>query len=233
MSVLLLRLAGPLQSWGDGSRFRRRATGRFPTKSGVLGMLAAAQGRRRTDDIEDLLGLRFGVRVDQPGVVLTDFHTAHVNGPAKPPIITQREYLSDAVFVAGVEGDDALVASLQESLERPRFPLFLGRRSCPVEGRLVLGVSPESLAAALADVPWQASGHHRRREARQVQLRLVMDAPPGVASSDQVHDVPLSFDPHARDHGWRGIVESSVTVANEQGRADEGGLLDWFQAVGA
>ena len=76
MTVLLLRLAGPLQSWGDSSRFTTRATRREPTKSGVIGLLAAAQGRRRTDSIEDLLTLRFGVRTDQPGSVVRDFQTA-------------------------------------------------------------------------------------------------------------------------------------------------------------
>ena len=51
MTVLLLRLAGPLQSWGVKSRFTVRATELAPTKSGIIGMLAAAVGRRRTDPI--------------------------------------------------------------------------------------------------------------------------------------------------------------------------------------
>lgn len=67
MTVLLLRLAGPLQAWGVKSRFTIRATELAPTKSGIIGMLAAAVGRRRTDPIEDFLSLRFGVRKDQPG----------------------------------------------------------------------------------------------------------------------------------------------------------------------
>ena len=233
MSVLLLRLAAPLQSWGDSSRFRRRATGRFPTKSGVLGMLAAAQGRRRTDSIEDLLELRFGVRVDQPGVVVSDFHTVHVNGPGKPPIITQREYLSDAVFVAGVEGSDEVVEALAECLERPHFPLFLGRRSCPVEGRLVLGIVATPLEEALAGAQWQAADHHRRRQGRSVQLRTVLDASGASVSATPVHDLPISFDPRAREYSWRSVVESTVTVPNPQGRVAEAGFVDWFAGMGA
>ena len=54
MTVLLLRLAGPMQAWGVKSRFTVRSTELAPTKSGVIGMLAAATGRRRTDPIEDL-----------------------------------------------------------------------------------------------------------------------------------------------------------------------------------
>lgn len=63
MSVLLLQLAGPLQSWGDSSRFVRRETRNEPTKSGVIGMLASAQGRTREDSIEDLLGILRRLRV--------------------------------------------------------------------------------------------------------------------------------------------------------------------------
>ena len=77
MTVLLLRLAGPLQAWGVKSKFSIRATELAPTKSGILGMLAAAVGRRRTDPVEDLLTLGFGVRKDQPGTVIRDLHTAH------------------------------------------------------------------------------------------------------------------------------------------------------------
>ena len=49
MSTLLLRLAAPLQSWGASSKFGRRATEREPTKSGVIGLVAAALGIRRTE----------------------------------------------------------------------------------------------------------------------------------------------------------------------------------------
>jgi len=42
--TLGLLLDGPLQSWGDSSQFRLRATGQHPTKSGVIGIVAAALG---------------------------------------------------------------------------------------------------------------------------------------------------------------------------------------------
>ncbi|MGD7733503.1 type I-E CRISPR-associated protein Cas5/CasD [Propionibacteriaceae bacterium G57] len=228
MTALLLRLAGPLQSWGDSSRFLRRDTNRYPTKSGVLGLLAAAMGVRRTDPIEELLRLRFGVRTDQPGVVITDFQTAHTSGPKKPPTVTHRRYLADAVFVAGVQGDDALIEGLRSALERPAFPLFLGRRSCPVEGKLVLGVTEEDLPTALAEVPWQASDHHRRRERQSVPLPLVIDAAPDEVATAQTHDSPVSYDPRNRQHTWRPVVETTVSVDNPAGRSTEGGLVDWL-----
>jgi hypothetical protein len=46
-----------------------------PTKSGVVGLLAAARGLARTDPLSELTDLRLGVRVDVPGVPLRDYHT--------------------------------------------------------------------------------------------------------------------------------------------------------------
>ena len=67
MATLLLRLAAPLQSWGMDSKFETRKTGREPTKSGVVGLLAAACGigREAPGRLAPLTALRFGVRVDQ------------------------------------------------------------------------------------------------------------------------------------------------------------------------
>ena len=102
MPTMLLRLAAPLQSWGGSSKFEIRATEKMPTKSGVVGMLAAALGRRRDADLSDLNGLRFGVRADREGENITDFHMAHAS---KSSYVTYRHYLSDAVFLAGFEGE--------------------------------------------------------------------------------------------------------------------------------
>ncbi|CAM5729897.1 hypothetical protein SANTM175S_01872 [Streptomyces antimycoticus] len=74
-AVLLLRLAGPLQAWGSRSAFNRRETNAEPTKSGVIGLLAAAAGRAREEPLDELLPLRLGIRVDQPGTLLRDYHT--------------------------------------------------------------------------------------------------------------------------------------------------------------
>lgn len=220
MSVLLLRLAGPLQSWGAASRFARRETEREPTKSGVLGLLASAQGRRRSDSIEDLMRLRFGVRIDQPGSIVQDFHTAHhPDGRSMP--LTRRFYLSDAVFVAGVEGPLDVMGALDSAIREPAFPLYLGRRSCPPAGRVSLGVKEGDLDLVLRGVEWQASAWHRRRlGARRVMLRLVRDAVQGEDGITQ-RDVPLSFDPVRREYGWRTVVECDpVEVHNPEGQDD-------------
>ncbi|WP_022867194.1 type I-E CRISPR-associated protein Cas5/CasD [Schaalia vaccimaxillae] len=209
MSVLLLRLAGPLQAWGCSSRFTVRGTETAPTKSGVIGMLAAAQGRRRTAPIEDLMALSFGVRKDQPGPVLRDFHTARtLDGKTSMPL-SQRYYLSDTVFLAGIEGDYSLLEGLSEALCRPVFPLYLGRRSCPPTQPVTLGIRERSLFEALRDEPWQASDWFRRRH-RGIDSEILIDqeAVP-VADrngfSNGNNDVPHSFDPRRREYGFRQV----------------------------
>lgn len=100
MATLLLRLAAPLQSWGSDSKFETRKTDREPTKSGVVGLLAAALGLRRddTEGLARLNGLRFAVRADQEGSLLVDFHTAKSRDTS---YVTYRHYLQDAVFWQG------------------------------------------------------------------------------------------------------------------------------------
>jgi CRISPR system Cascade subunit CasD len=214
MSTLLLRLAAPIQSWGLEDKFERRGTAREPTKSGVLGLLAAALGRGRDEPLDDLCALRFGVRIDQPGQLLRDFHTAHVEGEKdnqSNPVsrITQRYYLSDAVFLAGVEGDEALLLALDEAVRHPFYPLFLGRRSCPPEGRVSLGVKNASLEDALRGEEWQAAGFYQRRE-KQAKLTLVLDAEqPGILRR---RDAPLSFSQRRRTHTFRYVDDLAATV---------------------
>ena len=128
-STILLRLAAPLQSWGVESKFDRRTTEKMPSKSGVIGLAASALGRQRTDSLSDLASLRFGVRVDKRGVLLRDFQTAK---SIKSAYVTNRYYLSDAVFLAGLEGDDVFLKEIENALSHPAYPLFLGRRSCMV-----------------------------------------------------------------------------------------------------
>ena len=68
--ILLLRLEGALQSWGDHAKWDVRDSGDFPSKSGVVGLLACAMGLERGDPkIADLSAhLHMAVRADRPGV---------------------------------------------------------------------------------------------------------------------------------------------------------------------
>lgn len=215
MSTLLLRLGAPLQSWGTSSRFVRRNTDRAPSRSGVLGMLAAAQGRRRTDPLEELLDLRIGVRVDQPGRLERDFHTARTRDGAASMPLSWRFYLADAVFAVAVEGDHALLEALQQALRTPVFPLYLGRRSCPPAGKLLHGIHSQPLTDLLAHHPWLASPWVQKRHHQPtINLDTITDCPPDNGGAELVHDEPVSFHPQHRHYGWRTVHRTHATVPN-------------------
>lgn len=206
-SVLTLLLAGPLQSWGASARFARRTTEQAPTKSGVLGLLAAAQGRDRTEDITDLAELRFGVRVDQPGTRIRDFQTAHHPDSGASMPVSERFYLADAVFVAAVEGDGRLIDTLHTALLAPVYLPFLGRRSCPPARHLPLNVhSGRDLQQALEAEPWQAADWYRARQRHRgalVELEAHLETEPQASAGDTLRDQPISFDPRNRRYELR------------------------------
>lgn len=227
-STLLLKLSGPLQSWGTDSRYSTRDTSPHPSKSGVVGLIAAAMGRRRSDPVEDLASLRFGVRIDQPGSMAKDFQTAIDWRTGKPQPLISRYYLADAVFVAAIEGPESVLEGIESALRSPRFPLYLGRRSCPAGADLVLGIREGNLESALQQERWHASQAHRRSRAQRVSLAVIRDARPGE-SGQQVHDHPLSFAQEHRRYSWREVVQDSpVTVANPDGRPISD---DFFETV--
>lgn len=216
MSVLALQLAGPLQSWGASARFARRTTEHAPTKSGVIGLLAAALGRARDADLADLAALRFGVRVDQPGTRLRDYQTAHHLDTGKSMPISERFYLADAVFVAAVEGDDTLITELDQALRHPVFLPYLGRRSCPPARPIGLGVRHDTdLTQTLQQEPWHAAAWYQRtRRHQSVELPMLLEAAPGDAPTDTLRDQPLSFDPLHRRYALRGVRTDTVRVTN-------------------
>jgi CRISPR system Cascade subunit CasD len=76
VDALLLRLAGPLQAWGERGTFGEKDTADHPTRSGLLGLIASAAGIRRGQGLGDLTDLDFTIRIDRPGVRIIDFHTA-------------------------------------------------------------------------------------------------------------------------------------------------------------
>lgn len=217
MSTLLLRLAAPLQSWGVDAKFERRGTERVPTKSGVIGLIAAALGHRRNESIDYLHYLHFGVRVDREGVLLRDYHTAKNK---KVSYVTNRYYLTDAVFLVGLEGDEKLLSGIEDALESPAFPLFLGRRSCPPEGQVSLGIRMgKTLLEALREETWLVSDWAKKREAPQVRLRIVTDAGEEAPNTYFQRDLPVTFDQTHRRFGFRRVFEpTSLIVSNSYSR---------------
>jgi CRISPR system Cascade subunit CasD len=210
MSTLLLRFAAPLQAWGVDSKFNRRTTEREPTKSGVVGFLAAALGRRREESIADLVDLKFGVRVDQPGQFLQDYHTAHSETDA---FVTRRYYLADAVFLVGLEGEDALLQTIESAVRSPVFPLYFGRRSCPPAGQVSLGFRAKPLHEALSEEPWQASLWYRKRALSDMKMTLVCDSE--HTSTLRRRDLPISFAQTHRKYTFRSVDDRPDAIPIE------------------
>ena len=204
---VLLRLEGPLQAWGTQSRFPHRDTEREPSKSGVLGVVAAALGMPRDDDarLATLAAARMGVRADSEGSTLVDYHTAgagrfageehRVHGTSDP-VITRRAYLADASFLVALGYEDAaLAAAIDHALGSPCWPLFLGRRACPPSLPVRAGLVDADPEAALRSAPWPSP----TRPAEPV--RLILESAPGDGEPRQ--DQPLSFRLHARHFARR------------------------------
>lgn len=134
MHTLLLRLAGPMQSWGTQSRFLERDTGMEPSKSGVIGLLCAALGRPRMANVDDLAALTMGVRVDREGTLRRDYQTAEevvrADASRGGTVVSNRYYLADADFLVGLEGGDlVLLEQIDAALGAPHWPLYLGRKA--------------------------------------------------------------------------------------------------------
>lgn len=143
MATLLLKLVGPMQSWGIASRFNQRDTGKEPSKSGVVGMVAAALGidRQNWEDLEPVTRLAMGVRHDRPGIPKLDYQTAGcasddtiITAEGKQArgggVVSHRFYLADGAFLVGLEGEDRpLLERVQSALKNPVWPLALGRKS--------------------------------------------------------------------------------------------------------
>ncbi|HEX4495495.1 MAG TPA: type I-E CRISPR-associated protein Cas5/CasD [Thermoanaerobaculia bacterium] len=178
-SFLLFRLYGPLASWGEIAVGEVRPTALHPTRSALLGLLAAALGLRRgDDDFLSALGatLRFAIFVERAGVPARDYHTIQVATPRRGrmaltradqlrerrfdlgTILSYRDYRCDALYdvAAWHEGDQVAfpLGRLEAALKRPVFTLYLGRKSCPLA--LPLGarvVEADSARVALESQP--------------------------------------------------------------------------------
>ena len=210
MSTLLLRLAAPLQSWGSNSKFETRTTEKMPTKSGVVGMLAAALGWSRNADITKLATLKYGVRADREGENVTDFHIARTQ-KGKDSYVTYRYYLSDAVFLAGIEGDEEVIKELETALYNPCFPLFLGRRSCPPTLPIVIGVRQAPLQKALSEEPPICENGEKN-----MRIQIETDD----LDAGMMQDVPISFDPQKRIYGYRKVKEFYVEFDQKESEHD-------------
>lgn len=196
MDTLLIQLVGPMQSWGTQSNYTLRDTALEPSKSGVIGILCAALGRPREAALDDLTGLRMGVRVDREGKLERDFQVVQdvLNSSGtgtRDTIVTERFYLADAGFLVGLEGNVTILEKVQSALQKPKWQIFLGRKAFPptlpvyIPAGLREGENLEKALANYADFvapPRDSSG--------SINIRMVIEDENG---SSVRRDVPLSF----------------------------------------
>ncbi|MET7574936.1 type I-E CRISPR-associated protein Cas5/CasD [Streptomyces sp. NPDC005492] len=232
MNGILLRLAAPLMSFGEHAAFRYRDTTGFPTRSALIGMFAAADGRSREEALTPdpatgavpYADLVFTVRIDRPGHRHTDYHTAGGGRPHKQGLrtssgdyrsqkastfISHRVYLADAVFTVAVCGPDPLLEKITHRLEQPAFAPYLGRRACIPDEPLVLrGPHPQPVSELLTRVPLSLPAPPRTEQAT-VPVDFVWEHPPAhvpAANADrELADVPVDFTPTRRFHHTRRI----------------------------
>lgn len=200
--TLLIKLEGPMQSWGYRSRFDYRDTALEPTRSGVIGLICAAMGISRGEDISRFDAIRMGVRVDREGRPERDYHTAldvvKADGSGTDTVVSRRDYLADASFTVGLEClDKALLASVAVALAQPKWPLFLGRKAFPLaehpigrrnplvgtlEDHLLTGaphsrVLLEDSAGERTQHDWPLCYGERRFKPRVMSVRFTSEAP--------------------------------------------------------
>lgn len=190
MKTILLKFSGPQQSWGTSSFFNTRHTDFYPSKSGVIGLIAASLGISRDDDqkISILNKLDFAVRIDQQGKLAMDYHTV-IRPEIKSKLIneldrtnkndfynveyiqyvTHRYYLEDALFIVALSGEENLVNKVYEGLQKPYFQQFLGKRSFPVLYDFILGIYDEAPIELLKKYKPQFKNYYLQAEYKRLK----------------------------------------------------------------
>lgn len=201
MPTLLLRLVGPMQSWGTTSRFDQRDTGKEPSKSGVVGLLAAAMGidRENWDDLQPLTHLSMGVRHDRPGVPKRDYQTAGCasgdrikkadGSQSDDGVVSQRFYLADAAFLVGLAGNDrVLLEKIHAALRDPVWPQALGRKSYVPSEPIWMehAVQDAPLRETLIRWPWIATTRKWEMLPEKLLISMESEDGSGVLKMDQV-----------------------------------------------
>ena len=239
MKILTIRLTAPLQSYGDEATFERRTTGDYPSKSAVIGMIAAALGYSREDSrISKLNDLKFAVRVDQPGQTLTDFHTVEWKKNVRK--ITYRDYLQDAVFVVAVgSNDDQQIKEIHDALRRPHYQLFLGRRANVPAGVLLMEeFDDENPVTILEKLGWQVSSWaqkvYRKRNSGKMFPKVDIYADADLLASHHsvmVKDRVESFDQRNRYFGYRAMATERIQLTHSHIPEDKSTEHDALSAL--
>ncbi|MEN9358903.1 MAG: hypothetical protein RL095_438 [Verrucomicrobiota bacterium] len=172
--ILVMRLQGPLQSWGIDSRFDERRSDDFPSKSALIGLISAAMGLEKGSPREALVLPRLAAmellvvrETQEEPVRLRDFHTVRNVRRAEPPSsnpnsksksaikevdVTRRDYLCGCGFLAFFSGEPELIAEVAAALRDPVYGIWLGRKCCLPSAPVFAGVYPDEASALLAEL---------------------------------------------------------------------------------
>lgn len=221
MKTITIKLSAPLQSYGNEATFDRRTSYHCPSKSAVLGMVAAALGYHRDDPrIQQLNSLSFAVRIDQPGQRMSDFQIVEYqkNKSKSARKLTYRDYLQDAVFVAALGGEDAEISLIEDALRHTKFQLYLGRRANPPAGPLIIeSFDNKTPVQVLQTLKWQASEWYQRRRGQGYSAELLADADllPNLPN-DLIKDAIGSFSQQHRFSKYRAVASTRVLLQNDE-----------------
>lgn len=165
-TLLILRLEGALQSWGENAKWDFRDSSSMPTKSGIVGLLGCAMGLERNSEVlaELAQNIVIAVRADRSGEKFVDFQTVQgdplLAATGKPKttgntILSPHAYLQDACFTVFLETSEEWQKRILAALENPKWCMYLGRKNC-VPSRPVLECKDAdypTLEAALREYP--------------------------------------------------------------------------------
>jgi CRISPR-associated protein Cas5/CasD subtype I-E len=169
-----------------------------------------------------------GVRIDRAGVRWWDYHTvgagmemriAEGEGKTKPgALLSRREFLCDASFLVGLQGEAALIADLHAAVQKPKWTLYLGRKCCPPSRPLLEGAptTHSSMNSALASVPWRP---RLKGDMAPASVECLIDWEPTPsepnAPTDALvwYDVPLTLEPPS--HRARFVIQSHMRVGDD------------------
>jgi len=229
-TTIFLRLAGPMQAWGTESRLQIRRTDRYPSKSGVLGVILCAMGVSRDEilaPLERLVPLEMAVRIDNPGEIVWDYHTAgarigirqaeggikHTASTDKPEAqLSRRQYLFDASFLVALGGDGEVIREVAAALNDPVWPVYLGRKCCiPTEPVFAGTAEYRSLLEALGSQ--QLLINAPCDEGSRIELAAVVEHRAGTpvpSGARLVYDVPRTL--RNPSHGPRWVVPTVVSA---------------------
>ena len=230
-NTLLIRLAGPVQSWGTDSRLQLRRTDPVPSKSAVIGLILCAMGKKRREAAamaQELSSLRMGVRVDRAGRTDWDYHTVGAGygirqaeggikytASTKEPetLLSRRQYLWDASFLVALQGNEQLIGEVANAFLEPVWPIFLGRKCCiPSEPVFAGTANHPDLPLALASIPL-VDHYSGRVSDKSVEIPAYLEHEPVSnlpTNAFQVNDAPRFLENPS--HGPRWVVPTKLMV---------------------